>query len=195
MSPVDGYDLFEHEHKEERTTGTEESIVDLEKESEFLRLTCLHNFANAEDSGKISGKDGENDWLGRKRSGATNIMGEVVRNMRDGDMLEDEVGEGGHSGTDAKHGGVRVRSGPISGNLNSMSNVKSRTTFKGNYPTRQSLGDNQCPPIHELDQENSLAVTCLSIPDLFIVENLPNPHFHLRVSILSRNLNRICVQT
>ena len=26
-------------------------------------------------------------------------MGVVVRNMREGDMLEDEVGEGGHSGT------------------------------------------------------------------------------------------------
>jgi len=64
MPPVDGYDLFEHEHKEKRTTGTEKSIVDLEKESEFVGLTCLHNFANAEDSGEITGKDGENDWLG-----------------------------------------------------------------------------------------------------------------------------------
>lgn len=45
-------------------------------------------------------------------------MGEVVRNMRDGDMFENEVGEGGHSGTDAKHGRVRVRARPISGNLN-----------------------------------------------------------------------------
>jgi hypothetical protein len=64
MPPVDGSNLFEHECKEKRATGTEKGIVDLEKESEFLGLTCLHKFANAKDGGEVAGKDAENDWLG-----------------------------------------------------------------------------------------------------------------------------------
>jgi hypothetical protein len=74
MSPVDWEDLLEHEHKKESTTRTKNSVVDLEKEGELLWLTCLHNLANAEDSGEIASKNTEDDWLGRKRSRATYIM-------------------------------------------------------------------------------------------------------------------------
>ena len=51
MPPVDGENLLEHEREEKSATGTEDGIMDLEKEGEFLRLTCLHNFANAENGG------------------------------------------------------------------------------------------------------------------------------------------------
>jgi len=70
--------------------------VDLEEESEFLGLTCLHNFANAKDGGEVAGKDADDDWLSRKRGGATDIMSEMVRKLREGDVLENEVGEGSH---------------------------------------------------------------------------------------------------
>ena len=72
--PVDRKDLLEHEYKKESATRTKNSVVDLEKEGELLWLTCLHDLANAEDSGKIASKNAENDWLGRKRSRATYIM-------------------------------------------------------------------------------------------------------------------------
>ena len=74
ISPVDRKNLLEHEHEKESTTRTKNSVVDLEKEGELLWLTCLHNLANAEDGGKIASKNTEDDWLGRKGSGATYIM-------------------------------------------------------------------------------------------------------------------------
>lgn len=74
MSPVDRNDLLEHEHKKESTTRTKKSVVNLEKEGELLWLTCLHNLADAEDSGEIASKNTENDWLGRKGSRAAYIM-------------------------------------------------------------------------------------------------------------------------
>ena len=51
MPPVDGQNLLEHEGEEKSAAGTEDSIMDLKKEGELLWLTCLHNFANAEDGG------------------------------------------------------------------------------------------------------------------------------------------------
>jgi len=70
--------------------------VDLEKESELLGLTRLHDLANGEDGGKIATKNAENDWLGREGSGSTNIMGIVVRYVGDGDIFENKIGERSH---------------------------------------------------------------------------------------------------
>jgi len=98
MPPVDGYNLLQHEHEEKCTTGTENNVVKLEEESELLGLTCLHNLANTKNSSEVAGKDAYHDRLGRERSGATDIMCEVVGNLREGDVGEDEVGEGSHAG-------------------------------------------------------------------------------------------------
>ena len=64
MPPVDRQNLLKHEREEKSATGTEDSIVDLEKECELLRLTCLHDLANAEDGGQVASQHTENDWLG-----------------------------------------------------------------------------------------------------------------------------------
>jgi len=96
MPPVDGYNFLKHEREKECTTRTENDIVDLEEESEFLGLTCLHDLADAKYGGKVASKDADDDRLGRKRSCATDIMSEMVRKLGEGEVLEDEVGEGGH---------------------------------------------------------------------------------------------------
>ena len=70
--------------------------MDLEEESEFLGLTCLHDLADAKDGGEVAGKDADDDWLGGERSGATDIMSEMVRKLGEGDVLEDGVGKGSH---------------------------------------------------------------------------------------------------
>jgi hypothetical protein len=72
--------------------------VDLEEESEFLGLTCLHDLADAKDGGEVAGKDADDDWLGGERSGATDIMSEMVRKLGERDVLEDDVGEASHGG-------------------------------------------------------------------------------------------------
>lgn len=74
MMPVDRNDLLEHERKKESTTRTKKSVVNLEKEGELLWLTCLHNLANAEDSGEIASKNTKDNWLCRKGSRAAYIM-------------------------------------------------------------------------------------------------------------------------
>jgi len=48
----------------------------------------------------VVGKNAHHSWLGRERSGATDIMCEVVRKLREGDVREDQVGKGSHSGRD-----------------------------------------------------------------------------------------------
>jgi hypothetical protein len=98
MSPVDRQNLLKHEREEKCTTRTENNVVDLEEESEFLGLTCLHDLADAKDGGEVTGKDADDDWLGGERSGATDIMSEMVRKLGEGDVLEDGVGEGSHGG-------------------------------------------------------------------------------------------------
>ena len=90
--------------------------MDLEKESEFLGLTCLHDLADAKNGGEVAGKDADDDWLGRERSGATDIMSEMVRELGEGDVLEDGVGEGSHGGereNTVKHEIVRGQSGRL----------------------------------------------------------------------------------
>lgn len=72
--------------------------MDLEEEREFLGLTCLHDLADAKDGGEVAGQDADDDWLGGERSGATDIMSKMVRKLGEGDVLEDEVGEGSHDG-------------------------------------------------------------------------------------------------
>lgn len=72
--------------------------MDLEEESEFLGLTCLHDLTDAKDGGEVAGKDADDDWLGGERSGATDIMSEMVRKLGEGDVLEDGIGEGTHGG-------------------------------------------------------------------------------------------------
>ncbi len=100
MPPVDGYNLLKHEHKEKCTTGTENGTVESEEESrEFSWLTCLHYLANTKGSSEMADKDTYHDWVGRERSSATDIMCEVVRKLREGNVREDQVGDG-HSGTD-----------------------------------------------------------------------------------------------
>jgi len=107
VPPVDRYNLFKHEREKESTTRAENSIVELEQESELLGLTRFHDFADCEDGGEVTTKNAENDWLGRKGSGSTNIMGIVVRYMRDGDIFKNEICEGSHGEVgDEKHGGV-----------------------------------------------------------------------------------------
>jgi len=105
MPPVNGENLFKHERKKKSAAGTENSVMDLEKESEFLRLTCLHDLANAEDGGEVASKNAQNDWLGREGRGTTNIMGVVVGDMGDGDIFENEIREGSHDegGQKEKH--------------------------------------------------------------------------------------------
>lgn len=98
MPPVDGQNLLKHKREEKRTTRTENDVVNLEEESEFLGLTCLHDLADAKDGGEVASKDAEDDWLGGERSSATDIMSEMVRKLGEGDVLEDGVGEGSHGG-------------------------------------------------------------------------------------------------
>jgi hypothetical protein len=102
MPPVNGQNLFKHEREKKSAAGTENSVVDLEKESEFLRLTCLHDLANAEDGGEVASKNAQNDWLGREGRGTTNIMGVMVGDMGDGDIFEDEIREASHDEADRK---------------------------------------------------------------------------------------------
>jgi hypothetical protein len=98
MSPVDRENLLKHERKEKCTTRTENGVVNLEEKSEFLGLTCLHDLADAKDGGEVAGKDANDDWLRGERSGATNIVGEMIGKLRQGGVLEDEIGEGSHGG-------------------------------------------------------------------------------------------------
>jgi hypothetical protein len=70
--------------------------VDLKEESEFLWLTCLHDLADAKDGGEIAGQNADDDWLGGEGSGTTDIMSKMVRKLGEGDVFEDEVGEGSH---------------------------------------------------------------------------------------------------
>jgi hypothetical protein len=103
MPPVDGENLLEHEREKKSATRAENDIMYLEKEGKLLWLTCLHDFADAKDSGKIAGKNTENDRLGWKRSSTTDIMGVMVRNMVDGKVIEKKIskrchGEGGYGG-------------------------------------------------------------------------------------------------
>lgn len=72
--------------------------MDLKEESKFFGLTCLHDLADAKDGGEVAGKDADDNWLGRERSGATDIMSEMVRKLGEGYMFEDGVGEGDHDG-------------------------------------------------------------------------------------------------
>jgi hypothetical protein len=46
----------------------------------------------------VAGQDADDDWVGRERNGATDIMSKMVRTLGEGDVLEDKVGEGSHAG-------------------------------------------------------------------------------------------------
>lgn len=70
--------------------------MDLEEESEFLGLTCLHDLADAKDGGEVAGQDADDEGLCGERSGSTNIMSEMVRKLGEGDVFEDSVGERSH---------------------------------------------------------------------------------------------------
>lgn len=91
--------------------------MDLEEESEFLGLTCLHDLADAKDGGEVAGKDADDDWLGGERSGATDIMREMVRKLGEGEVLEDEVGEGSHGERENETRNERERFWSQSGRL------------------------------------------------------------------------------
>lgn len=93
--------------------------MNLEEESEFLGLTCLHDLADAKDGGEIAGQDADDDWLGGERSCTTDIMTEMVRKLGEGDVFEDDVGEASH-GQRRKHGERQFSSKwpPICGILN-----------------------------------------------------------------------------
>jgi hypothetical protein len=99
MSPIDRNDLLEHKHKKESATRTKQSVVNLEEESELLWLTCLHNLADAEDSGEIARKNTKDDWLGRKWGRAAYIMSQVVGEIREGGMFEKKIRETSHDET------------------------------------------------------------------------------------------------
>jgi hypothetical protein len=81
--------------------------VDLEEESKFFGLTCLHDLADAKDGGEVAGQDTDDDWLGGERSGATDIMSEMVRKL-EGDVFEDGVGEGSHWAENGKRENTAV---------------------------------------------------------------------------------------
>ena len=91
--------------------------MDLEEESEFLGLTCLHDLADAKDGGEVAGQDANDDRLGGERSCTTDIMSEMVRKLGEGNVLEDSVGEGSHGeGKNTARSFPGPKWPPISGN-------------------------------------------------------------------------------
>lgn len=68
----------------------------LEEELELQRRLRLHDLAYAEDNCQVGHQRGDDLWGGRKRSLAGHIVGEMVGEVREGDVVEEEVSEGGH---------------------------------------------------------------------------------------------------
>lgn len=91
-------DLFEHEDEEEQAPRSQIYIMYLEQEVELLGLTCLHDFADPENSDQVANQRADNDGLGGERRGAANIMCEVVGKLGERDILKNKIGDGSHDG-------------------------------------------------------------------------------------------------
>lgn len=63
---------------------------------ELQRRLRLHDLAQPKDNGQVGHQSSDDLRGGRERRLAGHIVGEVVREVREGDIIEDEVGEGGH---------------------------------------------------------------------------------------------------
>lgn len=130
VPPVDRQNLLEHKRKKKCTTRAENNIVYLEKEGKLLWLTCLHDFADAKDSGEIASEDAENDWLGRKRSRTADIMGEMIGNMGDGNIFKKKISKRSHSGDGGRRETVTgENTGELSQRRTSMTGLKRNFKF------------------------------------------------------------------
>lgn len=68
----------------------------LEEELELQRRLRLHDLAYAEDNRKVGHQCSDDLRGSRERRLARHIVSEMVGEVREGDVVEEEVSEGGH---------------------------------------------------------------------------------------------------
>ena len=98
VPPDDRGDLLDHKHEQQRAASAQDDVMKLEEELELERLLIGHDCLEREDDDEVGDESSDDRVCRGQRGLALLILNEISRDLRKGDVGEQEVGEGGHGG-------------------------------------------------------------------------------------------------